>query len=53
VNNCAELCHRIGKEPAHGLAGLAVKYRVLLWQLIEDEVMLDRAVRWRAAAPRA
>jgi hypothetical protein len=47
VSECANLCERIGKEPAHGLTGLAVKYRALLWLLIEDDVILDRAVRRR------
>jgi hypothetical protein len=45
VTGCAELCERIVKEPAGSLAGIAVKHRALVWQLAEDDVILDRAVR--------
>jgi hypothetical protein len=48
VSECAALLEQIAKEPAASLAGLAVKYRALLWQLVEDDVILDRAVRRRA-----
>jgi hypothetical protein len=50
VTECAQLCDRIAKEPAESLAGLAVKYRALLWQLVEDDVILDRAVRRQVLA---
>jgi hypothetical protein len=45
VSECAELCDLIAKEPAESLDGIAVKYRALLWQLVEDDVILDRAIR--------
>jgi hypothetical protein len=50
VSECAELCEQIAKEPARSLAGLAVNYRALLWLLVGDDVILDRAVRRRAVA---
>jgi hypothetical protein len=50
VSDCAELCDSIAKEPAESLAGLAVKYHALLWQLIKDDVILDRTLRRRAVA---
>jgi hypothetical protein len=50
VGECGELCQQIAKEPAHGVAGLAVKYRALLWQLLEDDVILDRALRRQVLA---
>lgn len=50
VAECAELCERIARSPAHDLAGLAVRYRALLWELVEDDLILDLAVRRRAIA---
>jgi hypothetical protein len=53
VTECAQLCERIGNEPAHSLAGIAVKYRTLLWQLVEEDVILDRTLRSTSARVRA
>jgi hypothetical protein len=50
VSECAGLCEQIAKEPAHGLAGAAIKCRALLWQMVEDDVILDRGVRRRVLA---
>ena len=45
---CAALCEQIAKSPVRDLARLAIKYKALLWELVEDDVILDRAVRRRA-----
>jgi hypothetical protein len=50
VAECAELCEQIAKSPMRHLSGLAVRYRALLWELVEDDVILDRAVRRRVMA---
>ena len=50
VSECAELCEQVAKLPVKDLVGLAVRYRALLWELVEDDVILDRAVRRRATA---
>ena len=50
VSECAELCEQIAKMRVKDLAGLAVRYRALLWELVEDDLILDRAVRRRAIA---
>jgi hypothetical protein len=50
VNECVELCEQIAKLPARDLAGLALRYRALLWELVEDDLILDHAVRRRAIA---
>jgi hypothetical protein len=50
VSECVELCEQIAKLPVTDLAGLALRYRALLWELIEDDLILDRAVRRRAIA---
>lgn len=50
VSECAELCERIAKLPVHDLAGLAIKYKALLWELVEDDLILDLAVRRRVIA---
>jgi hypothetical protein len=50
VTECAELCDQIAREPAHSLAGVAVKHQALVWQLTEDDVILDRGVRRRVLA---
>ena len=34
----------------HDLAGLAIKYKALLWELVEDGLILDLAVRRRIVA---
>jgi hypothetical protein len=43
----AALCERIAKLPAADLADLAVKCRAMIWELIEDDVTLDRVLRRR------
>ena len=48
VSECVELCEQIAKLPVKDLAGLALRYRALLWELIEDDLILDHAVRRRA-----
>jgi hypothetical protein len=48
VSECAELCEQIAKSPVSDLAGLAIKYKALLWELVEDDLILDVAVRRRA-----
>jgi hypothetical protein len=50
VSECVELCEQIAKLPVKDLAGLALRYRALLWELVEDDLILDRAVRPRAIA---
>ena len=50
VGECAALCEQIAKSPVHDLAGLAIKYQALLWELVEDDLILDHAVRRRAIA---
>jgi hypothetical protein len=50
VTECAELCKQIARAPAHGLAGIAIKYRALVCQLVEDDLILDRGVRRRVLA---
>ena len=50
VSECAELCEQIAKMPVKDLAGLAVRYRALLWEIVEDDLILDIAVRRRAIA---
>jgi hypothetical protein len=50
VSECVELCEQIAKLPVKDLAGLALRYRALLWELIEDDLILDHAVRRRAIA---
>jgi hypothetical protein len=48
VTECAELCERIAESPVDGIAGLAVRYKALLWELVEDDVVMDRTTRRRA-----
>lgn len=50
VAACEALCERIAKEPVNGLAGLAMRYRALLLELTEDDLIVDRALRRRAVA---
>jgi hypothetical protein len=50
VGECADLCDQIAKSPVSDLAGLAIKYKALLWELVEDDLILDLAVRRRAIA---
>ena len=45
VAACEALCERIAKKPPESLGGIAVKYRALVWQLVEDDLILDRMVR--------
>ena len=45
VAACEALCERIAKAPPESLGGIAVKYHALVWQLVEDDLILDRAVR--------
>jgi hypothetical protein len=47
---CAALCEQIAKSPVRDLACLTIRYRALLWELVEDDLILDRAVRRRAIA---
>lgn len=50
VDDCAELCEVIARSPADSIAGLAVRYHALLWELTEDDIIMDRAVQRRAIA---
>ena len=50
VSECVELCEQIAELPVTDLAGLALRYRALLWELIEDDLLLDHAARRRAIA---
>ena len=50
VAECAELCETIARSPVTSLAGLAVRYQALLWELVEDDLILDHAVRRPAIA---
>ena len=50
VAECAALCEQVAKLPVQDLAGLAVRCRALLWELAEDDVILDRTVRRRVIA---
>ena len=47
VAETAALCERIAKLPASDLADLAVKCRAMIWELVEDDVILDRVLRRR------
>jgi hypothetical protein len=50
VSEYVELREEIAKLPVTDLAGLALRYRALLWELIEDDLILDHTVRRRAIA---
>jgi hypothetical protein len=43
-------CERIASLPLHSLAGFGVKYRALVWQLVEDDMILDRGLRRQVLA---
>lgn len=47
VPSCATVSRRSLRRAS---PGLAVKYHALLWQLIKDDVILDRTLRRRAVA---
>jgi hypothetical protein len=50
VSACAELCDVIAKSPPQGTIGVLIHYKALLWQLLEDDLILDRTIRRRAIA---
>ena len=47
IAETAALCEKIAKTPAADLADLAVKFRALIWELVEDDAILDRVLRRR------
>lgn len=50
VDAQTELLERIARSPTHGLDGLVVRVQAVVWELLDDDVVLDEGARRRVAA---
>ena len=50
VDGQAELLERIARSPAHGLDGVLVKVQAIVWELLDDDIVLDEGARRRVAS---
>ena len=50
VADCEAVAEKIIATKASGLRGVAIKYRALVWLLVDDDVVRDRRVRRQVLA---
>jgi hypothetical protein len=50
VAECETVAERIIATKANGLGGVAIKYRALVWLLVDDDALRDRRVRRQVLA---
>ena len=50
VDEQANLLERIASIPVHGLDGVLVKVQAIVWELLDDDIVLDEGARRRVAS---
>ena len=50
VDEQAKLLERIARASAHDLGGVLVKVQAVVWELLDDDIVLDEGARRRVAA---